>query len=322
MTAPKTANQPNDRLIMTAEEWFDFDFQVEDSQMLIGTRDNAIVRPGTKNIILAPEKAFKTSFLLRLALGLSTGQTVFPSLPVSRRVRVLYLHGELAPAELKERLQTATQNLKRPLGQFYQGRSLSASLVTEEGRTEIEQLVQEYKPDVFVLDPWQSLITGADENSFKEISGAMKFLDGLIAKYGLTIFIAVHVGKNAKRGARGHSSFGAWRDTKFTLSRHSKGLKVEVEPRWGKPVTLQLSFQGGTLWEGDAPGWTGQAGMIRKLVESNGGKLTREQLAPELGVKPGSLRMALSRAEEKGAITVDGDFVTLPSLSPSPSQPL
>src|SRR4051794_36504222 len=100
MTTTETVNQPKDRLIMSAEQWLTFDFRVEESQVLIGTSENAIVRPGTKNIIEAQEKAYKTTFLLRLTLGLSTGQTLFPSLPVSRTLKVLYLHGELAPAEL------------------------------------------------------------------------------------------------------------------------------------------------------------------------------------------------------------------------------
>lgn len=314
MTTPENANQPKDRLIMTAEEWLTYDFRVEESQILIGTPENSIIRPRTKNIIQASEKTFKTTLLLRLSLGLSTGQTLFRSLPVTRSVKVLYLHGELAVAELKERLQAATLGLKRPLDQFHQGQSLSASLVTDQGRAAIKQLVQEYAPEVLVLDPWQSFIAGADENSFKDVSVAMNFLDRLIAEYGLTVFIAVHEGKNTRKGARGHSSFGGWRDTKFTLSRDGKGkgkgLTVKVEPRWGKPVNLDLTFQGGTLWEGNPPGWTGQAEQIRKLVESNGGTLTRQQLALGLEIKPESVRMALSRAEEKGAITVDGDVIT------------
>jgi hypothetical protein len=325
MTTTETGNQSKDRLIMSAEEWLGFDFRIEESQLLIGTGNNAIVRPGTKNTIEAQEKAYKTTFLLRLALGLATGQTLFPSLPVSRPLRVLYLHGELAPAELKERLQTATQGLNRPLEQFYQGRSLTASLVTDEGRAAIIQLVQEFKPDVLVIDPWQSFIAGADENSFKEISAATKFLDQLIVVSGLTVFIAVHLGKNKKRGARGHSSFGGWRDTKFTLTRSGMGLNVVVEPRWGKAMELNLNFKAGTLWEGNAPGWTKQAEQIRKLVEVNKGALSRAQLAFGLGLEPNgsALRMALQRAQGGEAIDVDGDTITLHSSTPaSPNHPL
>lgn len=66
---------------MSGEEWLNFDFGNESSDAIIGTPEKAIVRPLTKNLIEAPEKAFKTTFLLRLAVAVSTGQTVFPSLP-------------------------------------------------------------------------------------------------------------------------------------------------------------------------------------------------------------------------------------------------
>ena len=147
MTNLEIVNPPN-CLIMTAEQWLIAEFSVEESAVLIGTPENALVRPLTKNLIQAPEKAYKTTFLLRLTLGLSTGETVYPSLPVYRPQRVLYLHGELNPAELKERLRDAAQHLSRPLEQFFQGRSLTASLVTEEGREVIKNLVHEYKPEV------------------------------------------------------------------------------------------------------------------------------------------------------------------------------
>ena len=43
---------------------------------------------GTKNLIEAPEKTFKTTMLLRLTIGMACGHTVYPSLPVARPVQV------------------------------------------------------------------------------------------------------------------------------------------------------------------------------------------------------------------------------------------
>src|ERR1700730_12723772 len=98
-----TVNPPSSgNLILSAEDWLNADFRVEDSEVVVGAPENPLVRPLTKNLIQAPEKAFKTTFLMRLALGISTGETVFSSLPVRRALRVMYLHGELAPAELKQ----------------------------------------------------------------------------------------------------------------------------------------------------------------------------------------------------------------------------
>ena len=324
MTTPAKLKPSNDRLILSAEQWLTIDFRVDESEVLIGTTENAIVRPLTKNLIQAPEKAFKTTFLLRQTLGLSTGETVFPSLPVNGFHSVLYLHGELAPVELKVRLQEASQELRRPFDQFFQGRSLTASLVTDEGRGVINDLVEEYRPKVLVLDPWQSFIAGADENSFKEMSGATKFLDTLISDHKTTLFIAVHLGKDHSRGARGHSTLAGWRDTKFNLKRIGReGLAVEVDPRWAKPPKpFELSFSGGTLWEGNRPRWSKQADAIRELLVANGGEVSRKDLSFGLGLDDSSLRMALKRAHDSGAIDLDGEVVRLPASSFHPASPL
>ena len=312
MTTCPNVDPPNNRLIMSAEEWLNADFHADESEVLMGTPGNALVRPLTKNLVQAPEKAFKTTFLLRLTLGLSSGKTVFPSLPVCRPQSVLYLHGELNPAELKERLRDAVQDLPRPLDQFFQGRSLTASLVTEEGRRVISDLVAKYKPNVLVIDPWQSLIAGSEENSFKEMSGAIKFLDKQIEDYGVTLFIAIHMGKDQSRGARGHSVIAGWKDTTFTLKKVKTALTVAVDPRWGSPpAPLELTFKDGTLWEGDAPAWTKQEEKIRALLMANKGQLTREQIGLGLGLEDSGLRMALKRAEKSGAIEVDGETIRI-----------
>src|SRR5690348_7138261 len=49
------------RLVLTAEEWENYEVPLE-SNYIIGSPENPIVRPETKNLILAPEKSFKTTF--------------------------------------------------------------------------------------------------------------------------------------------------------------------------------------------------------------------------------------------------------------------
>lgn len=85
----------------SAEEWDHVDLDTEDNAVLIGTPANPIIRPGTKNLIEAPEKTFKTTFGLRQFFGMASGYTVYRSLPVARPMRVLYIHGEMTPKELK-----------------------------------------------------------------------------------------------------------------------------------------------------------------------------------------------------------------------------
>src|SRR4029079_9848815 len=115
------------------------------------------------------------------------------------------LHGELSTAEIRARTIGASSELSGPYTNFLQGRSLEAHLVNEEGQRILEEWVRDYKPEDLVLDPWQSFISGCDENSFKDMSRATKFCDKLINEYGVTLWIPIHLGKVHQRGARGHS---------------------------------------------------------------------------------------------------------------------
>jgi len=103
---PKKPPRSDRRFILTLDEWSRVEFD-SDGEPILGTPKNAIVRPGTKNIVEAAEKSFKTSVLYPLALGLACGQTVYPELPVSRAYKVLYLHGELSKREIAERQEAA-----------------------------------------------------------------------------------------------------------------------------------------------------------------------------------------------------------------------
>ena len=70
MSNPTAVNPPSSgNLILSAEDWLNANFSVAESEVLIGTRENPLVRPLTKNLVQAPEKAFKTTFLIRLALA-------------------------------------------------------------------------------------------------------------------------------------------------------------------------------------------------------------------------------------------------------------
>jgi hypothetical protein len=147
-------------VILGAEDWFSLDLSTEEREPIFGTPDNVLIGRETKNLIEAPEKCFKTTFLMRLTLALSCGQTVLPELPVFKPRNVLYIHGELNKRELQARLIDAAQELPRPLNNFVQGRDLNAHFMESEGQAVIRKMVEDSKPEVLVIDPWQSFIRG------------------------------------------------------------------------------------------------------------------------------------------------------------------
>jgi RecA-family ATPase len=243
------------RNILSVPQWLNCPFKdAKQYDAILGTPNNALIRPGTKNTIEAPEKAFKTTFLLRLCMGLSAGISVFPELPVVRSsMRVLYLHGELSAREIEERTCSAARGIPpEKLTNFFTGKDLGANLATLAGQNAIKALVNEFNPEILALDPWQSMMAGADENSSQDVSRATKFLDSLL-ETGLCLFMPMHLGKDRSKGARGSSYIAGWRDTLFSLipKRHDGKIihvKVVTQPRWAEaPDPFLLKFSAGTV---------------------------------------------------------------------------
>jgi hypothetical protein len=302
--------------ILTAEQWLNLPVDTDEKRIVLGSANQPIIRTLTKNIIEAPEKAFKTSFLLRLMLGVSCGVTVYSPLPVLRPRKVLYIHGELSPPEIQERTRSAVVDLERPLENFFQVRDLQLHLIQQQGQDRLQRIIELVNPDDLVLDPWQSFIVGHDENEYKEISRACSFVDHLIEDFNLTAYIATHTGKDKRRGTRGHSVLAGWRDTLTKLEREKGQARVwiNVEPRWAAPpAPFSLRLEQGTLVQDGfriSP-FTRQAESIREVIAANNGKVPREIIGQTLQLGADALRQALKRATDSGAIKLDGEDVML-----------
>ena len=304
----------NSTRILTAEQWLSLPVDTDEKRIVLGSPSQPIVRTLTKNLIEGPEKSFKTSFLLRLMLGVSCGVTVYSPLPVLRPRKVLYIHGELSPPEIQERTRSAVVGL-RPLDNLFEMRDLQIHLIRTQGQDRLRRIIDKVGPDDLVLDPWQSFIVGHDENEYKEVSLACAFVDHLIEDFNVTTHIATHTGKDIRRGTRGHSLLAGWRDTLTKLNR-AKGqgrVTVNVEPRWAAPLPpFSLRFHQGTLVQDGfrVSPFTKQAEDIRELVTANNGKVTRELIGRTLGLSAEALRQALKRAADSGAIKLQDEDVT------------
>jgi len=311
---PADGKDSDSSLVYSGDEWLDLDLGVESADVIAGSTANPLIRARTKNFLEAPEKSFKTTLLLRWAAAAAKGVSVFPALPVLRPLKTLYLHGELSPSEIKERFRSSIQELEHPFPNFYQGRDLKAHLIREDGQKAIRRLVYKYQPELLILDPWQSFISGYDENSFKDMSTATHFLDTLIQDTGVTLIIPIHLGKDRSRGARGHSTLAGWRDTRIVLEpiKNNTAVSVDIYPRWAKhPDPFVLKFSNGTVWPGEM--YSPQTSQIRKLVTESKGRIGREDLKVKLGITSDqAFRKALQRAKDDGAVAVTDTEVTLP----------
>jgi hypothetical protein len=292
---------------MSSEEWAAYDFSKDESDSLIGTETNVIIPPRTKNLVLAADKSFKTSFLLRLMASLASGTTVYDELPVTKPCKVVYIHSELNPVELKKRIIASVVDVDVQ-GRFRNIRDIRAHLIEESGQQFIVETLAKHKPDVLVLDVWQDLISGFDENSGKDTSTARAFMSSLIDTFKLTLFLVMHEGKDAGRGGRGHSGMAGWRDTIITLKRVGKSEHVHVcvEPRWGEQVTLELTLKDGTM----QPTFNLQSPQCQSLItllkDEHPDGATPKQIAKGLGITLAAAYKVIQRADDAVVKNADG----------------
>lgn len=263
---PQSKHHKNTRkaLFFSALEWKKqpFKSQPGEEDFIVGSPKNVICWPYGKHFILAPEKSLKTTFAKRFFAGMACGITLFPQLPVNpRKHKILYSHGELSLPELQERTLSALADLPETedggLDGLIEGRC-GGHLIDQHGQQVLEDCLKEIEPDIWVIDPWQEFIKGANENSGEDIGKAQKFIDKMINEYGLTVFIPMHEGKDHSKGARGWSGLSGWRNTLITLTPHRPktgkdkgkllGAWVTVEPRWAKPPKkFYIKLQNGTV---------------------------------------------------------------------------
>jgi hypothetical protein len=288
---------------MTSEEWAAKDFSAEETDSLIGTATNAIIRPLTKNLVLAPDKAFKTTFLMRLMASLAAGVTIFDELPVNKAYKIVYFHAELNPTEIQQRVVASVGGVD-PQGRFVHVRDIKTHLIEESGQQFIAEMIVHYKPDVIVLDPWQDLIAGYDENSSKDTSTARLFMSGLIDTFKVTLFLIQHEGKDGSKGGRGHSGMAGWRDTLIRLSRRDGGnlVRVIVEPRWGEKVTLELTLKDGTLAPAITSGFTTQQLNLRAFLKEHPDGATPQHIADGLEITSDACKKMVQRALKDDAV--------------------
>jgi hypothetical protein len=152
----------------------------------------------------------KSWFCMALSIAIAGGAKQFLGWPISSKQGVLYVDGEMALAEIKERFQSLA---KKPIDGLY---LLPSETLYRDGvpicldeRSEqnaINDLLQDLenkgcRPQVIVLDNLSTLRRGINENDNSE---AQSLLDWLISlrHLGHTVIIVHHAGKSGQqRGA-------------------------------------------------------------------------------------------------------------------------
>jgi len=310
---------PRGPICQSARKWLDIaDKKYPKGHVLIGSRTNAIVDKNSRNLIFGKEKSLKTTFMLRLAVAHASGLSLIDGLPVLTSGKVLYLHGELGAIQIGKRAQGAFHGIKERLddvydyddlidNKFWMKKDPRFSLCPErdrlgnyfesEGQHRIRLTVKKYRPDILVIDPWQSFFNG-DENNGEEVRRAAKFMDLLIEDYDLTIYLVIHSGKNLDKGPRGHSSIAGWRDTQFSLlyNNEKQRLTVTVAPRFGDPpdpIILDFDKEVGTVFNAHK-GIVFPSGVSAMSVLAPRPKTSLEKMTDHIGLQVMGVRLPLA----------------------------
>jgi len=79
-----------------------------------------------------------------------------------------------------------------------------------------------------VIDTLNRVLPGADENAASDMSAAVAGMAQIAEKLGCLVTIVHHSGKDASKGARGHSSLRAAMDTELSVDRVADGSPLRV----------------------------------------------------------------------------------------------
>lgn len=174
-----------------------------------------------------PSRSGKSFLALEWALRLANGEEVLSAR--SRRCGVAYVAPE-APTGVRKRIKAwlAANDLDGEHIPFALiGRPVDFSSIESDDVEDLIGLLQDAREEfdaegarlgLIVVDTLAKSMPGRDENDGVDMGAAIAALERIGAALGVLILVIHHVGKEAGRGARGHSSFFAALDTAIELT--------------------------------------------------------------------------------------------------------
>jgi hypothetical protein len=97
-----------------------------------------------------------------------------------------------------------------------------------EAQIAYRQAIEKRPVRLIILDTYSKCMAGLDENDPNDAQKFIDFCKKLIDKYGCTILVLAHVGKDASRGTRGSSALPYGVDSLLRVHREAKSLHVKL----------------------------------------------------------------------------------------------
>lgn len=189
------------------------------------------------------------------------------------------------------------------------------------------------KPSLIIIDTLSRLLTGMDENSTKDATMVVGFMEALAHHYECFVLAIHHTGKDEKKGARGSSVFHANMDTVLATRLRGSGTELRVKKQKDadvpdEPHFFQVKEVGNSivLEKADALPEEPKAGKSRHdwasseevvtVLQSLGGKTSLSHLASTIagdkGIDNSTVRKRLLASSELTWLRGEGEAWEIP----------
>ena len=200
------------------------------------------------SMLYGPSNSGKSFLALHLAASISTGTPWF-----GRKVEqapVLYLAAE-GEYGIRNRVLGLRQTFSIPewmmAFRFSDIDFLHGSDCSERTAKELDVIerLSGLRPSVVVVDTLSQSMAGGDENDPADMTKVIRNLGHIARECSVTILLVHHLGKDATRGARGHSSLRAAIDTEIEISVGETGVRTasvtkQRDMPFGEPIHFTL----------------------------------------------------------------------------------
>lgn len=189
-----------------------------------------LLTEGASSVVYGASNSGKTFFVLDLAAHVATGREWMESEVERGAVVYVALEGHHGARNRIRALQLTGRLTKE--SPFFLCFS-AVNLLDPDHPAAITRLIENVQSVSFVpvrlviIDTLARAMAGGDENSGADMGQAVATIDAVRAKTGAHVMLIHHCGKDAARGARGHSSLRAAIDTEIEVI-HPEGDKYRT----------------------------------------------------------------------------------------------
>lgn len=190
-------------------------------------------------LIVGETSCGKTFLTTDLLLAIARGQQQWFGRPL--KVTGAVVHISLETRGLPRRLQAYAQHHACPLPADYH--VLAGNITLHEDYEKIIRTLQGVQPVAIAVDTVNRALGGGDENSSADMGAFVRAAERLrLAFPGCAVLLVHHLGKNAERGARGHSSLKAAVGAELMITNDGPVRTVTVEKQRDGETGLRLPF--------------------------------------------------------------------------------